>query len=263
MIHLWTLDADDGSLESLQAAQVLGAGSLLHLAQALAASPAATRTRLWVVTSGAQPVTKPGASVAAAAAPVWGFGRVLALEHPELWGGLVDLDPDDPDAGRRPRGRAGLDRRRGPGGAARRWPSRRATAAPPAARRRRRRPSARDATYLVTGGLGGLGLKVAEWLARHGARHLVLLGRQGIEGGTAAETARRQAGVRAVEALGAAVRAVAGDVADADALAALFAEVGASMPPLRGVVHAAAALDATPVRELDLARAAHDPGRPR
>ena len=253
VLHLWALDADDSSLESLQAAQVLGPGSLLHLVQALAASPAVARARLWAATSGAQPATKPGAAIAAAAAPVWGFGRVLALEHPELWGGLVDLDPDDPDPAA-----ALVDELASTDGedqVALRADGRRV------ARLRRRAPLAgavpalrAEATYLVTGGLGGLGLKVAEWLARHGARHLVLLGRQGIEGGTAAETARRQAGVRAVEALGATVRVVAGDVADARVLAALLADVGATMPPLRGVVHAAAALDATAVRDLDLGR---------
>src|SRR6185436_20102657 len=222
--------------------------SLLHLAQALAASPAAARMRLWVVTSGAQPATKPGAALAAAAAPVWGFGRVVALEHPELWGGLVDLDPADPDPAAALLGELastdGEDQVALRADGRRVWRVRRRpplAAAPPALRA--------DATYLVTGGLGGLGLKVAEWLARHGARHLVLLGRQGIEGGSAAETARRQAGLRAVETLGATVRVIAGDVADARAVAALLAEVRASMPPLRGVVHAAAALDATPIRE--------------
>ena len=182
-----------------------------------------------------------------------GIGRVLALEHPELWGGLVDLDPDDPDPAAALVGElASTD---GEDQVALRADGRRV------ARLRRRAPLAgavpalrADATYLVTGGLGGLGLKVAEWLARHGVRHLVLLGRQGIEGGTAAETGRRQAGLRALEALGATVRVVAGDVADARAVAALLAEVRASMPPLRGVVHAAAALDATPIRELDLER---------
>ena len=184
---------------------------------------------------------------------LWGFGRVVALEHPELWGGLVDLDPHEGDPAA-----ALVDEVSASDGedqVALRADGRRV------ARLRRREALAAampvlrsDATYLVTGGLGGLGLKVAEWLAAHGARHLVLLGRQSLEAGAPAETARRRAGVRAVEAHGAAVRVVAGDVADASVLAALFADLAASMPPLRGVVHAAAALDAAPVRELDLAR---------
>src|SRR6185436_2158555 len=131
--------------------------------------PAAARMRLWVVTRGAQPATKPGAALAAAAAPVWGFGRVVALEHPDLWGGLVDLDPDDPDPAAALLGElASTD---GEDQVALRADGRRV------ARLRRRPPLAgappalrADATYLVTGGLGGLGLKVAEWLARQGAR---------------------------------------------------------------------------------------------
>ena len=53
--------------------------------------------RLWLVTRGAQPVVERVATVPAQA-PVWGLGRVVALEHPERWGGLIDLDPaEGPD----------------------------------------------------------------------------------------------------------------------------------------------------------------------
>src|SRR5439155_1740028 len=55
--------------------------------------------RLWLVTRGAQPAGPSPSSVAVAQAPLWGLGRVLALERPECWGGLVDLDPgEDADA---------------------------------------------------------------------------------------------------------------------------------------------------------------------
>jgi acyl transferase domain-containing protein/7-keto-8-aminopelargonate synthetase-like enzyme/acyl carrier protein len=88
-----------------------------------------------------------------------------------------------------------------------------------------------DASYLVTGGLGGLGLKVAESLVSAGARHLVLAGRSapGPEAETAMEVMRRH---------GASVTAVRADVAKAEDVASML-EVCRASAPLRGVVHAA------------------------
>jgi acyl carrier protein/NADP-dependent 3-hydroxy acid dehydrogenase YdfG len=78
-------------------------------------------------------------------------------------------------------------------------------------------------------------------MAERGARHLALLGRRP---DPAAE------GVRAIEALGATVHPLAGDVADEAALAALLRGLAAVAPPLRGVIHAAADLGASPIGEL-------------
>jgi acyl transferase domain-containing protein/NADPH:quinone reductase-like Zn-dependent oxidoreductase/acyl carrier protein len=101
-----------------------------------------------------------------------------------------------------------------------------------------------DAAYLVTGGLGGFGLKAAEWLASRGARHLVLIGRSGAAGPEA------QAGVAALERAGVRVHAAACDVTDRKALAALLSEIAVVMPPLRGILHAAAVIDDGLVRNL-------------
>jgi len=97
-------------------------------------------------------------------------------------------------------------------------------------------PVRAEASYLVTGGLGALGLHTARWLARAGARHLVLLGRR-------APSAEAQAVLDQLRAEGVSLRVAAVDAADAAAMAALLAEVARDMPPLRGVVHAAGALD--------------------
>ncbi|GIL13952.1 MAG: polyketide synthase [Chloroflexota bacterium] len=93
-----------------------------------------------------------------------------------------------------------------------------------------------DGAYLITGGLGGLGLTVARWLVDQGARHLVLTGRRG-----ASETA--QEAIRELEAAGAAVQVVQADVSDGDAVAEMLRLIEMTMPPLRGVVHAAGILD--------------------
>jgi acyl transferase domain-containing protein/acyl carrier protein len=89
-----------------------------------------------------------------------------------------------------------------------------------------------DATYLLTGGLGGLGLLVARWLVAQDARHLVLMGRRG------ASEAARQA-ISELEQAGAQVVVAQGDVTRRDDLARILAEIDQTMPPLRGIIHAA------------------------
>lgn len=92
-------------------------------------------------------------------------------------------------------------------------------------------------SYLVTGGLGGLGLRVAGWLAEHGAGHLVLLGRSGVT------SPAQAAAVAALTAKGVRVTVAKADAADRAQLGRLIAELAASAQPLRGVVHAAGVLD--------------------
>ena len=105
-----------------------------------------------------------------------------------------------------------------------------------------------QATYLVTGGLSGFGLRTAQWLADKGARHLVLLTRSGL-----ASQAAQQA-VQDLQARGVTVHAPACDVTDREALAAVLAKVAADMPPLRGVVHAAMVIDDGLVRSATAAQ---------
>jgi NADPH:quinone reductase-like Zn-dependent oxidoreductase/acyl carrier protein len=105
-----------------------------------------------------------------------------------------------------------------------------------------------DGTYLVTGGLGGFGLEAARWLVRHGARHLALVGRRGCETPGAREllAAFSEQGVHA--------RAIACDVADKAAVAAMLNVLRVQMPPLRGVVHAAMVMDDAFLPDADVAR---------
>jgi acyl transferase domain-containing protein/thioesterase domain-containing protein/acyl carrier protein len=103
------------------------------------------------------------------------------------------------------------------------------------------------ASYLITGGLGALGLQVAEFLAEQGAGHLVLLGRRAPSGEAAEKIA-------AIEAKGAKVAAIAGDVADRASLDAALRQIPGNFPPLRGVVHAAGVLADGVMFDMDLAR---------
>jgi NADPH:quinone reductase-like Zn-dependent oxidoreductase/acyl carrier protein len=95
----------------------------------------------------------------------------------------------------------------------------------------------RDGSYLVTGGLGGLGLRVAAWLAERGAGHVVLMGRSG------AASLEQQAAVAALSAQGARVTVARADVSDRAQVEGVLGEIAASGMPLRGVIHAAVVLD--------------------
>lgn len=96
-----------------------------------------------------------------------------------------------------------------------------------------------NASYLITGGLGGLGLQVAQWLVEQGARQLVLVSRSG-----ASEQSRPA--LQALEAAGAQVTVMRADVSSEEDVQRLLQNVGETLPPLRGVIHAAGVLaDAT------------------
>ncbi|MFM8332696.1 MAG: SDR family NAD(P)-dependent oxidoreductase [Candidatus Methylumidiphilus sp.] len=105
-------------------------------------------------------------------------------------------------------------------------------------------PVRADAAYLVTGGLGALGLRVAHWLASEGAKRLVLTGRR-------APGAEALAEIAELERQGAEVLVVQGDVADlTDARRA----VAAAGPALAGVIHAAGVLDDAMIADIDTAK---------
>jgi len=93
-----------------------------------------------------------------------------------------------------------------------------------------------DGTYLITGGLGGLGLAIAPWMVQQGARHLVLLGRSG-------PSATAQAALDGMREASAHIVVARADVAQEQQLANVLADIGRSMPPLKGIIHAAGILD--------------------
>ncbi|TXS75366.1 SDR family NAD(P)-dependent oxidoreductase [Streptomyces sp. me109] len=208
----------------------------LALVQAL--GDAALTAPLWLLTQGAVTVGAPSEGVVdPAGAALWGFGRVAALEHPDRWGGLVDL-PEAVDrsvlAGLAAvitdggedqvavRGTAAYARRLShaplPDGTPAWGPSADAWHAP-------RR-------VLVTGGTGGVGARLARWLVERGTEELVLVGRRGMDAPGAADL------VRDLEGLGARVVVEACDTSDAVAVGDLL-----SRHPVDGVFHAAGVLD--------------------
>jgi acyl transferase domain-containing protein/NADPH:quinone reductase-like Zn-dependent oxidoreductase/NAD(P)-dependent dehydrogenase (short-subunit alcohol dehydrogenase family)/acyl carrier protein len=106
----------------------------------------------------------------------------------------------------------------------------------------------RNATYLITGGLGGFGLAVAGWMVERGARNVVLLSR-----GPEPSAANRAAFER-LRRSPAQITVLVADVADEIALGRALSEIRGEMPPMRGIVHAPLVLDDAPIPALDRAR---------
>jgi acyl transferase domain-containing protein/acyl carrier protein len=206
------------------------AGALEVVKAVIAAQSGA---RLWVVTSAALPVLPDEAGLDLLQSPLWGLGRTVALEHPDCWGGLLDLDPsvtirqssaeivsgiqnaheEDQIAFRNAQVYgARLVRRLSPSGAIARFHP--------------------EKTYLITGGLGGLGLEVAIWMAGRGARNLALVSRRAPseEAAAAIEKLRRD---------GVQVKTYAADVSFMPQMEMVFRDLG----ELGGVVHCAGVLD--------------------
>ncbi len=198
---------------------------------------AAVTAPLWLATRGAVAVGPDDSPPDPVAAQLWGLGRVVGLEHPDRWGGLLDLpaELDEPARARMCAALAGSEDQvavRAAGTFARRLvrAPRRAAADP---------QWTPGGTVLITGGTGAIGGHVARWLARHGAGHLVLASRHGPDAPGARELRAELAD------LGAEVTIVACDAADRDALAAVLADY-----PPDSVFHAAGVGQLTPLADL-------------
>ncbi|MFJ5105251.1 SDR family NAD(P)-dependent oxidoreductase [Streptomyces sp. NPDC088554] len=207
------------------------AGDALALARDLRA--AEIDAPLWWLTRGAAAVATSDA-VRSEATRLWGLGQVVGLEHPDRWGGLVDLPREWSEsaaallAALLSGAAEGEDQLaiRGPAAYARRL------VRAPLADRGLVRPWNPRGTVLITGGTGGIAAHLARWLAAEGAEHLLLVSRRGA-GAPGAEGLAEE-----VRALGAEVTLAACDVADRDALAAVLADVPEQWP-LSAVIHTA------------------------
>ncbi|WUI01417.1 SDR family NAD(P)-dependent oxidoreductase [Spirillospora sp. NBC_00431] len=237
----------------------LSAGLTTTVALVQALERAGLDTPVWCVTRGAVSTGDNDPPPDPHQAAIWGFGRVVALERPRAWGGLVDL-PDPAD-------RQALDRlcevlahRTAEDQAAEDQVAirsagvlgRRLVRAPlgDAAPRRTWRPSG---TVLITGGTGAVGMQLARWFARNGAEHLVLVGRRGNAAPGASELAAD------LTDMGVEVTLASCDVRDRDAVARVLADVPATSP-LTAVVHAAGVGQSALVAETDLAEFAEITG---
>ncbi len=197
---------------------------------------------LWILTEG---VHEAASAAARRQSSLWALAGVIDAEQPQLWGGLLDIgagdDPADTAATlakilHTPSKSAVLVR---DGGllTSTLGPFTGEPVRPPLRCRS-------DAAYLITGGLGDLGLLMADWLGNRGARRVILLGRTKVPRGDAANadagSRRRVAAIRGLERRGVTVETAAIDIGSADAVQEFLAAREADgAPPIRGVIHAA------------------------
>jgi acyl transferase domain-containing protein/acyl-CoA synthetase (AMP-forming)/AMP-acid ligase II/pimeloyl-ACP methyl ester carboxylesterase len=188
-------------------------------------------TPIWLVTKGTQNINKPINQSAITSSCLWGLGKAIASEHPEYWGGLVDLsshysteeidclitaitysEKEDYLAIRNNQIYV--------------------------ARLQELKLSNQslkinsESSYLITGGLGALGLELAQWLSNKGAKNLILVGRN--KPSEAAQTI-----IEKLETKGTNIQVIQADITNLEAVNQIIAQY----PSLKGIIHAAGVLD--------------------
>jgi malonyl CoA-acyl carrier protein transacylase/acyl carrier protein len=239
VVYLWGLDAvfrdDDGPAAVLGAVEAACRPGLVAI-QAMAA----TGWRgggLTVATRGGRSTERTRIAAHPAQAALWGMVGTAALEHPELGCRRIDLsgggeaeglleellrnETFENEIALTPDGRRVLRLERSP--------SSQGVVSPPRLRA--------DGAYLVTGGLTGLGLETARWLAEHGAGQLILVGRRAPD--ETARAAMARIGSANIAGLGKAPICLSGDIGDARDAERILAAVDATGLELAGVIHSA------------------------
>jgi acyl transferase domain-containing protein/acyl carrier protein len=183
--------------------------------------------------------------VSVAQSPAWGIGRVIEAEHPELRPMNIDLSscPDRNEveslarlaSGNAPESQLAL---RGRKVLALRYERARGQGEVSAL------PFRPEKTYLITGGLGGIGMHLAEWLVTNGARQLALVSRRAPD-----EAARQR--IARLESTGASIRIFGADIADQAQVRRVLETIQAELAPLKGVFHLAAVLEPALMANMD------------
>jgi acyl transferase domain-containing protein/acyl carrier protein len=242
IVYLWGLDFSDvDNMDTLSLNDSLKClcSSVLHIIKVQAQSTQDQPPHLWFVTRGALSIGNGRFSVSIRQSVLWGLARVIALEHPEIWGGIVDLGPEGSpleismlwEEFRTPDGETQLALRED-----HRFVGRlvRSKSIKIPSKPYLRHQS--GATCIITGGLGGLGLEVARKIVEKGLTHLVLVGRS-------APSDSANEAIRKLQQSGARVTVMSADVSREDDVRRILDQIRDTMPPLRGIVHCAGIID--------------------
>ncbi len=254
IIHLWSLNTElaNNSINILDTSQKLGYQSILLLLQSLNTITWSETPKIWLVTRGAQPVKANVTDINLASSLLWGMGRAMALEHPEWFGGLIDLDPEAPieetsilfqsicqsDADKQ------IAFRDGKCYVPRLIPQ------PISEKPVRSLQWRLNASYLITGGLGDLGLQVARWMVQQGAKNLILLGRTKLPPAsewkqitTDSHIAKKIIAIQELQELGANVIYASVDVGNEKEISSFIQQIKKDkFPQIRGIIHLAGEL---------------------
>ena len=222
--------SSDLSIEAISSYQQQHCTNLLNLVQTLRASSLAIP--IWLATRSSQAVEANLDSSAVASSCLWGMAQAIAIEHSESWGGIIDLGlkPQDNEIDRVLQIAAKTNQED-------RFALRQDKLYVPRLQRaeipRQTLALNSEGAYLITGGLGSLGLQVATLLADRGAKNLILVGRS-----RPSEFARQA--IARLEQQGMIVNVVQADITDEAALKNVIADTSVA---LKGVLHAAGVLD--------------------
>ncbi len=264
IIYLWNLDISEnltGDIQMYYAAKTIAFEGIINLVQALIQRKWNHNPQIWMVTRDIQSVQRADPNEKGTQSErqlpafllqslTWGLGRTICLEQPELWGGMIDLAPIvqaevegdllikeilEPD------GEDQIAYRNSKRFVARLAPHFQAESV---IRPLEIQP---EATYMVTGGLGNIGLSLANWLARQGAHHIVLTSRIGLprreewaKVASDSPNGKRIDAIRVIEAASqASIEVARANVADWNDMETLFVELSHSQSPLKGIFHAA------------------------
>ncbi|WP_424097232.1 SDR family NAD(P)-dependent oxidoreductase [Moorena producens] len=241
IVHLWSVNETSESVGilELEKAQELGCATVLHLVQALIQAGLTHLPPMWLVTQGTQSVLDETEVVQPQQGALWGLGRVISLEHPELACFRVDLDPKSHISETLPSLVDELLSDYNENQIAIRQGVRYVTRLVPQQQQKLRSLQLSiesEACYIITGGLGALGLQVARWLVAQGAQHLVLIGRS-------APSEMAMETIQELEQAGSQISVLSGDISNQQDTVRIMKQIQGSLPPLKGVIHAAGVLD--------------------
>jgi acyl transferase domain-containing protein/surfactin synthase thioesterase subunit len=242
VLNFWTLDLPTAGVtaDQLESAQKAILGSAISLLQAIVEPHQALSgtPRIWLVTRNAMSVSPQDSLSDPAAAVLWGFGRSVALEHPQIWGGLLDLGAEASSSVEAAALLGEILHRNGEDQVALRKGRRFAPRLARAQLSSKTHELDVNGTYLITGGLGAIGVQTARWLtSRRGVKHLVLVSRRGDRDPNASSVAKELA------ALGAEVTTVSADITKESDVRRLLEQIAGSQRELKGIFHCAGLLD--------------------
>lgn len=243
IIHLWSMETTlsrDMASSTWVDGQLKICGSVLYLIQALSRLGVSELSKLLLVTQNSQAVDLSSETLQVQQNTLWGLGRTIIREHPSLHCTCFDIGQEtvvqdtinaiyrELFAGDREdqvvyyqgtRHVSRLVRSSSSNSIAHQLPT-----------------ISEDATYLITGGLGAIGLNVSGWLIEKGARHLVLVSRSQL-------SEVDQGKIDQLESLGAQVSVCQANVCNQSEIARILEQIGSSSFPLKGIIHAAGVLD--------------------
>ena len=236
IIDLWALEGatEEPTLNLIQKAQEKGTETLLFLIQALLKTNLAASPPIWLITLGIQAVDDHPLFLPQT--PLTGLRKTAVLEHPNIVCKHIDLDPTLSTQSQVQLILQEMNSRAIEDQIAYRKGERfvpRLNHIPIARLNTKELIIDPQGSYLISGGFGGLGLKVAHWLISAGAKHLVLAGRK----------LPQESVIDQLKNGGIQVEPVQADISNEQAVATLMQKFGRSWPELKGIVHAAGMIE--------------------